>query len=127
MGGDIDLPANVLRLVRRALPAMTHVEVLLLLHRTAPRAWSVGDASAEVKAERLAVAAALAHLLEQHLVREEEPGQWRVDDRDATVMADVAALREAYDRRPVMLVRALYERPDPIQAFSNAFRLRRED
>lgn len=127
MAGSIDLPPEVLRLVRRALPGMTHVEVLLLLHRTAPQAWSATDAAIEVRSERLPVVAALADLATNRLVLEAESGTFRFDDRDATVTAEVVALREAYDRRPVMLVRALYERPNPIQAFSDAFRLRREE
>lgn len=104
---------------------MTHVEVLLLVHRTAPQCWTADEASAEVRAERLAVTAALATLAEARLVREAAPSQWCFDDRDPELVGDVVALREAYDRRPVMLVRALYDRSGQRQAFSDAFRVRR--
>ena len=79
------------------------------------------------------VAAALADLETARLV-ELVPGtsdeQYRYRSGDATADADVAALREEYERRPVTLIRAMYERPaspappSAAQAFADAFRVR---
>jgi hypothetical protein len=94
------------------------------------------DIAAEVRASPALVAAALADLEVARLV---EPvagaggEQHRFASSDAAVVRDVTALREEYDRRPVTLIRAMYERPpapaaaatpSAAQAFADAFRVR---
>ena len=53
-----------------------------------------------------------------------------VESSDPSVVKVVAALRDVYERKPVTLIRAMYERPAPptptraAQAFADAFRVR---
>ena len=124
------LPHEVLALLARALPTIAHVEALILLYRTDPTPWSVPDAARELKLNPLLAAAALADLVGSRLATasgsEEDPKYaftGDADDRKA-----VAALLDAYNRKPVTLINALYKRQAPAaQAFADAFRLRKDE
>jgi len=125
-GSDSDLPGEVVALIHRSLPSMVHIEMLLLLHRTAPRAWTAEQAAMELRSSPELVVATIADLLAARLA-EPEPGSTlvRLRAEDDLTMAAVVALKEVYDRRPVTLIKALYRRPAAsVQAFADAFRLR---
>lgn len=130
MADEPGLPPTVVALLHRALPSMVHIESLLLLARVAPAPSSRHTIAAEVRASPALVAAALADLETARLVASvpgTEPPEHRfAPGHDADVQA-VAALRDVYERKPVTLIRAMYERPAPpsaAQAFADAFRVR---
>lgn len=127
-GADPGTPAEVERLIALALPTMVHIELLLLLHRTAPAAWSAEGAAVEIRNSLPLVAPALADLEAAHLAARMTGAagpEWRLDPGDDRLLAATAELREMYDRRPVTLVKALYRRPpSAAEAFADAFRLR---
>lgn len=124
------LPSEVLALVARALPSMIHIELLLLLRRTAPLGWSVTRGALELRTSPELVAATLDDLVAARLaeaVRGTDPVDYRFDPSDGSVVAAVSLLQESYDRRPVTLIKALYTRPaTSVRAFADAFRLRPE-
>jgi hypothetical protein len=123
-----EIPYEVTALLRRALPSMVHIEVLLLLARDPARSWSAAAAATEVHSTPELAAAALADLHAARLVVPEGEGQppsYRIDQRDELATSAVASLREMYERRPVTLIRAVYERPpSAVKAFADAFRVR---
>lgn len=123
-----DIPYEVTALLRRALPSMVHIEVLLLLAKDPVRAWSAADAAVAVHATPDLVAAALADLHASRLVvpvAGSHPPAHRIDASDELANNAVASLREMYERRPVTLIRAVYERPpSAVKAFADAFRVR---
>jgi hypothetical protein len=125
---EAGIPPEVERLIARALPSMVHIELLLLLHRTAPAAWSVQSATSELKGTAALVEGAFVDLERTGFaaaVAGARPPQWRLDASSDTNLAATMQLRDMYDRRPVTLVNALYNRPpSPEQAFADAFRLR---
>lgn len=117
-------------LLARALPSIAHVEALILLFKTDPQAWSVPDAARELKLNPLLAAAALTDLTSSKLLRvsgtDEDPHY--AFGADASDRTATAALLEAYNRKPVTLINALYKRQAPAaQAFADAFRLRKDD
>lgn len=117
-------------LLARALPSIAHVEALILLYRTEPQPWSVPDAARELKLNPLLAAAALADLTSSRLLRvsgsEEDPHY--AFAAEPSERAATAALLEAYNRKPVTLINALYKRQaSAAQAFADAFRLRKDD
>jgi hypothetical protein len=120
----------VIALLHRALPSMVHIESLLLLARLAPEPSSRYAIAAEVRSSPALVAAALADLETARLVASvpaTDPPEHRFAPADAADVASVAALRDVYERKPVTLIRAMYERPAPpsaAQAFADAFRVR---
>lgn len=123
-----DIPYEVTVLLRRALPSMVHIEVLLLLAKDPSRSWDAAAAAAQVHSTPELAAAALVDLESARLAAAEpgsDPLSYRIDTRDDMAATAVASLREMYDRRPVTLIRAVYERPpSAITAFADAFRVR---
>jgi hypothetical protein len=123
---EFGLPQEVITLLNRALPSMVHIEVLLLLQRTAPRAWTPQAAAIELRSSTELVDSALADL-ETSRVAERVPGspEYRLNASDDLVVSAVLQLQQVYDTRPVTLIKALYKRPPAaVQAFADAFRLR---
>ena len=127
------LPVEVTTLLHRALPSMVHIEALLMLARLAPQPSSRWDIAAELRSSPALVAAALADLETERLVEPvagSDGQQHRFASSDPSVVKVVAALRDVYERKPVTLIRAMYERPAPptptraAQAFADAFRVR---
>lgn len=114
-------------LIGRALRTMVHVELLLLLHRTAPTASSVAAAATELRDQADLVTAAFTDLEQSGLAaRGSSAGapEWQLAVSNDQLLEATTALRELYDRRPVTLVKALHSRPAaPQRAFADAFRL----
>jgi hypothetical protein len=127
--GESGLPGDVVALLHRALPSMVHVELVLLLARRAPAGVRVIDAAAELRSDPRLVQDALADLQRAQLAMP-GPGtdETSFDGSDPARVATVVSLQDVYDRRPVTLIKVMYQRPtDPLQAFSDAFRLRPGD
>lgn len=117
------LPQDVLRLIDDALPSMDHVEVLFRVCRESPlRAESLAQA-AHIEPGR--IAAVLRDLQRAHLITNDE-GLYRIT-QSARDRAAVEQFAEAYNARPIALIRAMQERSSPLRSFADAFRLRRED
>jgi hypothetical protein len=128
VANEFGLPEEVISLLNRALPSMVHIEVLLLLQRTAPRGWTGQLAAIELRTSPELADGALADL-ETSRVAERVPGtnERRLNVSDDQVVAAVLQLQQVYDTRPVTLIKALYKRPPTaVQAFADAFRLRGE-
>lgn len=125
-GGD--LPRPVVTLVHRALASMVHIELLLLLFRTGPRAWTIDEIALELRSSPDLVGDALRDLETSRLAVPEagtQPRKVRFDARDPSAIEAVAMLQTIYDTRPVTLIKELYRRPpSSVTAFSDAFRLR---
>ena len=130
------LPAEVTALLHRALPSMVHIEALLMLARLAPQPATRWDIAAELRSSPALVAAALEDLATERLVEpvaSPDGPQHRFASHDPAVVTAVASLRDVYDRKPVTLIRAMYDRPAPpqapsaAQAFADAFRVRPPD
>ena len=123
-----DIPYEVTALLRRALPSMVHIEVLLLLAKEPAKSWDAATAAGEVHSTPALAAAALTDLESARLaaaVPGSDPPAYRIDTSDDLAANAVASLREMYERRPVTLIRAVYERPpSAITAFADAFRVR---
>lgn len=121
-----ELPAEVRELIARHLASMEHVDALLVLHRDAERRWPLAELTAQLHAAPASVARTLRDLSASGLVAESgDAFQYAPATpalRDAT-----EALLEAYNARPVTLVRAIYDRPpNAVKSFADAFRIKPE-
>lgn len=130
MNAPTDLPREVVTLLHRALVSMVHIELLLLLFRTGPRAWTTDEVALELRSSKELVDIALRDL-ETSRLAEPEPGtnprKIRFDARDTRAIEAVSMLQTIYDTRPVTLIKELYKRPpSSVTAFSDAFRLRQD-
>lgn len=125
MTAAAELPREVITLLHRSLPSMVHIELLLLLLRTLPRAWSTNDAALELRSSPELVAATSDDLVDARLALRDASGAVCFNAENDATMAAVMALQDVYNRRPVTLITALYRRPpSAVQAFSDAFKLR---
>lgn len=111
---------------------MEHLELLLLLGRTEPRAWSAPEAAAELRVDPTFTTRRLCDLVDAKLatVATDEHGveRFTYGPSGAFTRGDVDTLLEMYNTRPVTLVRALYDRRTVVtQSFADAFRVRKGD
>ena len=128
MSAPADLPYEVRALLQRALPSMVHVEALLMLSKSPSESFQPFAVAARIGTAPDTAAAAIAELVAARLV-EQAPGsappEYRFAATDLSTANAVAALQEMYDRRPVTLVKAVYDRPpNSAKAFADAFRVR---
>ena len=123
------LPAEVRALIRGPLATIAHVEALLLLRRTAPAPVTAESVAAEAQIPTHAAARRhLDDLVAAGLAEAAGKDAYRYAPSTGELGAAVDALARMYNEKPVTLVRAVYARPaDPVQAFADAFRLRREE
>ena len=128
MSQAAELPYEVRALLQRALPSMVHVEALLLIAKAPSESFRPDAIAPRIGTTTELVAAALADLVVAKLA-EQTPGtaaaEFRFAATDVSVVNAVATLQEMYDRRPVTLVKAVYDRPpNAVKAFADAFRVR---
>ena len=126
-----ELPYEVRALLQRSLPSMVHVEALLLLAKTPSESHQPHAVAGKIGTTPEITTAALGDLVTSRLV-EVAPGsaplEYRLAATDAATVHAMASLQEMYDRRPVTLVKAVYDRPPaPLKAFADAFRVRKEE
>ena len=110
---------------------MDHVEVLLLLHRSAPAALTQADAARETRRPVELLTVVMDDLVNGGLVsRAATPGRddaYAYAPQSESLRRDVEQLVAVYNERPVTLIRAVYDRPsEPITSFADAFRLRKD-
>lgn len=126
-----ELPYEVRALLQRALPSMVHVEALLLLSKVPSESRQPHAVAAKIGTTADIAAAALADLVTSRLAEiapGSAPPEYRLAATDAATVHAIASLQEMYDRRPVTLVKAVYDRPPaPLKAFADAFRVRKEE
>lgn len=136
-----DLPTEVRELIRWNIESIDHMEMLLLLHRSAPRAWSLDELAHELHLPARTTAQCMESLVRGELaVVAREAADSATDPETDPAMARyygygpatdalsraVDMLAREYDERPVALVTAVRSRPSVVlQSFADAFRVRR--
>lgn len=125
---DLEVPYEVRQLIAKHLESMEQVEVLLLLARNAPRAWSVSDVASELRWPQRGAQQCLEDLGRGSLVRRIGSGAGGGTYEYAPTPADresIATLMRLYDTRPLLLGRLIYDRPPTVaRSFADAFRIR---
>lgn len=126
---EFSLGPEVRRIVITHLASMDHMEVLVLLFRSAPEALGKPDIVQRLKRPPELVAAALTDLLEGGLISsgESPPGSeaFKYEPGSESLRTSVEELMKMYNERPVTLIRAIYDRPaQPVISFAEAFRVR---
>ena len=104
--------------------------MLLLLAKAPERRWTAAEIRSELRLPTTALPPkSLTDLEHAGLLGCEDgtPPRYAYAPRTPELRAGVEALAVAYNERPVTLVRAIYERPSPIQSFADAFRLRQDE
>ena len=123
------LPEDVLELIRNCVPSMDALEILIFFCRHREQAWSITELIDAIRPTIVSDGPArdvVAHLVACGIVGE-TAGRFAYRPRGTTAKA-CEGLLVAYNERPVTLIRTLYEIADSkkIQAFADAFRLRKD-
>jgi hypothetical protein len=119
MAADLDL----LAFIRRSIPSVWAMDVLLLVQRPPLRSWSTGELIGELRASDTVVSGALAGLRREGLVAEGEDGRFRFAPIAAALEELTTALADAYAERPVAVINAIVSNETQLQALADAFRM----
>ena len=110
------IPDEVRRLIRRHLPTMAHVDVLVALIRSTPDSRSAADVALRSHMDASAAEGYLNALVSAGLATADGSGDARrfTFAPVSPIEADAARqLNDLMSRRPVALVRYVYDRQEP--------------
>lgn len=122
------LPEAVRAFVREFIHSVEELEVLLLLHRTAPREWTAVAVGRELRIDPISAARRLAEFQERGLVRarpSQDALQFWYEGTSEHEHA-IAELAVAYRERRNSVLSLIFSTPtDVVRIFAEAFRLKR--
>jgi hypothetical protein len=125
-----ELPAGLTRFIHGMLPSWEAAVLLVHVSREAGRVWTTEELVAGMGFPDLTVDAArqyVTHFERCGLLRCHPDGRCEFAPQTDALRTVTDQLREAYDRQPVTLVRAVYSATGAkLRSFADAFRLRRE-
>jgi hypothetical protein len=122
---------DVRNLIRSCIPSTDALEVFILVSSAPERTWSLDELAAAMRGATGAapdVAAFLESFRSCGLVSGDAVAGFRYRPASPELAIAAEHLVRAYNERPVTLIRAIYSIADAkaIQAFANAFRIRKE-
>ncbi|HTK34249.1 MAG TPA: hypothetical protein VL358_03035 [Caulobacteraceae bacterium] len=119
MVADVDLVA----FIRRSIPSVWALDVLLLVQRSPTRNWSLGELVGELRASDAVVLGVLDGLQRDGLVAKGEDGCVRFAPAADLLEELTVALAEAYAERPVAVINTIVSTDAKLQTLADAFRL----
>ncbi|HEU0014126.1 MAG TPA: hypothetical protein VFQ45_10605 [Longimicrobium sp.] len=121
------IPEDVLRFIARYIDSAEQLDLLLLLHRDAERAWSPAAAAEAVYSVPASSERRLQALAEQGLAARGAGGAYAYAPRDPGLAETVDALAQAYRSNRAGVITTVLERQtaDPVRSFADAFKLKR--
>ena len=128
LGGG--LPADVAQLIADRVESMEQVEILRFVRAEDARAWRADEIALKLRIDPGSAARNVAALAERGLLSADAgpPPTYRYAPATAALRDAVDGLAEAYNSRPVTLVKAIYDRPAPaLKSFADAFRIRKPE
>lgn len=118
---------NLRELIRTHLKTVDHLRGLLHLKSTPRTEWDVLDVAAKLYLPPPTAAAVLAQLhADGLLVMAGDPPRYRYQPRTAELAELAEKLAEMDRTQPVTLINLIYAQGKDVQAFADAFRLRKE-
>jgi hypothetical protein len=124
-------PEDLARFMDQNVESIDQLEILRVLGEDREREWDVGSLAGAVQARPQAVRAHLAAMQSRGLLTTmtREAGlACRYGAGAAELDHLVDRLLQMYKERPVTMIKMVYQRArDPLRAFADAFRIRKED
>jgi hypothetical protein len=124
-------PEDLARFMDQNVESIDQLEILRVLGEDREREWDVGSLAGAVQARPQAVRAHLAAMQSRGLLTTmtRETGlACRYGAGTAELDHLVDRLLQMYKERPVTMIKMVYQRArDPLRAFADAFRIRKED
>ena len=127
MSEQTPLTPEIDEFIQRELDGVPHLEALLLLWNSRPKAWSVEEMAAALYVDEGAARDVLQNLTRRHLAQRTDHDSFAYDltspDRDALV----AALDLQYRRNLIRITRLIHAKASPgVREFADAFRFKKE-
>jgi hypothetical protein len=118
---------TVEQFIHRYLESVDHLRAVLLLCGSPRTEWDATDVGTRLYLTPALAAAVLARLEANGLVASNgEPRRYRYQAQSPELASLVEQIVVLDREHPVSLIQMIYARPKDIQAFADAFRLRRE-
>lgn len=116
--------------IHTAIPSVSAAELLLLIFRHPGRWWTVPELRSELPSDvnitEAETAACLEALRSRGLVEFDDKKRTRYCAASDALDMQVRTLAQAYNERPVTLIRMIYAlRDSKIQSFADAFKIRK--
>jgi hypothetical protein len=121
---DEALPEDVKELVRRYIHSVAQLEALLFFHSRPGERWDVESLAARLYAGKIEMADALRSLGRDEFL-DDEAGLYVFAPRPE-LRPVVDSLAKAYSRHLIPITHIIHSSPRRIQAFSDAFRIRKD-
>jgi hypothetical protein len=111
--------------VNKNITSVEQIEVLLILHANPDRVWTVGEISAILRSSPYAIESRMPGLIAAKLAAARDEGyQYAASGR---AHAFVETLQEEYSARRFSVIEMVFSKPDPLQSFADAFRIKEEN
>ena len=128
---DVEFSDEFCRFIQTGIPAVDAAEFLLLIADRPDTWWSLPEALGRLRPNVNITDADAARYLqgfeERGLVEVGAEGKFRFRPTTEPLAAHVRTLAQAYEERPVTLIRVIYAlRDQKIRSFAEAFRLRKK-
>ena len=125
------LPADVERFIIDHIDTVETLRVLLLLYADPNRSWSAVEVGTESRTNEWSAQIQLGYLLKRGLIRTDggQPQRYQFEPRSSAM---VDAVGKTFRERRVAVITTIYMKPDepqppdPIQAFADAFKLKKD-
>ena len=113
--------------ILKHIESVDHLRALLLLRSEPDRGWSAMEAGGRLYLQPRQIAGVLASLKAAGLLHEGTGATFSFKPANQNLAELVEELATLDKERPVTLIKLIYSRPDTLEAFADAFRLRREE
>ena len=121
------LPEDVHRFVVEHINSVEQLETLLLLRGDTEKLWSVDEVSQALYTPAAAAQMRLSDLQTRGLFTQSDDQRWRYDAANPEFDRLVGLLAQLYRDRRVTIITLIYSKPHPqVQAFADAFKLRKD-
>lgn len=121
---DEPLREEVKELVRRYIHSVAQLEALLFFYRRPDERWDAETLAGRLYAGKVEMTEALASLCKDGFLKSESDSY--AFSPDPELRNGVDMLARAYSRHLIPITQIIHSKPRRIQAFSDAFRIRRE-
>ena len=129
MAAEDAIPNEVRAFIAAHVESVLQLELLLLLHAQAPRAWTADELARELRIDPAWASGQLASLAGADVLAatQSNPPAYRYEPRTPPLDAAVRGLAREYANRRVTIIGLIFSKPiDKIRSFADAFRFRKE-
>lgn len=113
----------LLTFIRRSIPSLWALDMLLLVRKPPPRSWSVAELVGEMRASEAVVIGVLDVFEREGVVARAPDGRFQLAPGDMVEQL-AEALAQAYAERPLAVKGAITAPDSNLQALADAFRLK---